>query len=125
MTKYYSDDEFGHEEVETQNENKTTVNDIEYIDVNVLLDELDDLVQYYANEEYSLACIRSSDYLFPVKYKVNYKHNKKIYELSKNMFYVIQKYIDVLDDEDVKMFENATTNVIYSRIMKCINFRYL
>jgi hypothetical protein len=126
MTKYYSDDEFGHEEVETRNENKITdKHNIDYMDVNILLDKLDDIVQDYSNEEYELACIGPSDYLFKSNFKVNFKHNKNIYEMSENLYHVIKENIGMLSEEDSEMFEDLSINLIYSRIMKCINFRYV
>lgn len=126
MTKYYSDDEFGHEEVETRNENKTVdKHSINYIDVNILLDKLDDIVQDYANEEYTLACIGLSDYIFKSKFKLNFKHNKNIYEMSEHLYYMIQKHLDLLSNEDLEMFEDISIDLIYSRIMKCIKYRFV
>lgn len=117
---YYSDDEFGYDDVEITNENKQLNYDINYIDVNILLDNLDDIVEDYSNAEPVLEYIRTSDYVFHRDIYIC-KKNDIVYEMSKILFEVIENNIHLLSEEDAKMFENITENTIYYGIMKSID----
>ncbi len=127
--KYYSEDEIEYENDEVVENNSETYN-VYYMDINHVFDIFDEVIKDYSTSEYTLANIGYSDFLYPSIHKfkndnVIIKRNNIIYEMSNVLFSIIEYYIRYLSEEDQMIFKNINVNIIYSRIMKNINFRFV